>query len=218
MFALSDKYLINVLSGDAFSPQNSTTLDVPWRQQPQNLLSGFDPHNPSHISLLFNNERKQNFLLCMYNLPNIPSFQCRDAGKGVLLFSIQAAPASSPVFRVFPGIPLPLPPSALPFPFYSHLWLCSVLWAGARLVKMLFQALLFHLSIRTGNISVPPAIILDGSHRFCPLRPETFWSENGDIPSSGEPNPFPHIFPSNKNKVCLTLRTSPRHKSFFQGF
>lgn len=72
-------------------------------------LSCFHPHNSSHLSLICNNERKQNFLPCLSNLSSysfslaFPSmFQCRDAGKGILLFSIQAAPASSTSFHLIP--------------------------------------------------------------------------------------------------------------------
>lgn len=146
-------------------------------------LSCFHPHNSSHLSLIFNYERKQNFLPCLSNLSSysllssiplhVPVQGCWE-GHFVVFH-----PGSSCFLHKFPSdsfheIPLPtelLSPSDLPFPFFHHLWLCSVLWAVTSLEKMLFQALLFHLYLRTGSISMPPllATILNGSHRFCPL-------------------------------------------------
>lgn len=224
MLTLSDKYLMDVLCSDTFSPQNSTALDVPWRQQPQNLLSSlfWATQNPSHIFLMFNNAGKQNFLLCSSSVCPIspPMLQCRDAGKGILGFSIQAAPPSS-IFQLLPWNPSPpalLAPSALPFPFF--LPPLALLWAVTRLQKMLFQALLFHPYIEQ---ELFPSYLCHPKWISLAL-PSVLYKQKHFGVKMEISHPLESLissytsFQARKNKVCLTLRTSPEHKSLFQGF
>lgn len=149
-----------------------------------------------------------------------PMLQCGDAGKGIWGFSIQAAPPSS-IFQLLPWNPSPpalLAPSALPFPFF--LPPLALLWAVTRLQKMLFQALLFHPYIEQ---ELFPSYLCHPKWISLAL-PSVLYKQKHFGVKMEISHPLESLissytsFQARKNKVCLTLRTSPEHKSLFQGF